>query len=206
MNSDEARRIAEQAQTYLQKKYNQDFQIISLIDKSIDVPYEEIHLCPATNPEDMVTVYHSQELNDENFYFSDNYYRIIVRDEFEKKIHSIIDSRFDRCKIFFGFTASFFPDELDASFSLDDALEKYSDALFVNIFVFIPEENAHAVDSTWKDIWNDYQANRIACYFAFYGLNDTDFHLMDGEAFKHFWSINHAARPIIAKTVGKIGG
>lgn len=190
---------AEQALAYLQDKYNQEFQIISSIDSSLDVPYDEIFFQTSTYPNETVTVFRKKDNN--GFYFVDDYYKLIVSDEYNELLQSVIGSCLSEKKVYFDFTADYYPAELDASYSLVDALNNFSDSLFANIYVFVPSSTSDMSEKLRSEIENTLRSNGMICYFALYEINDNDYSSLDSNSYEEYLSSNYQLNPVFKTTV-----
>ena len=201
MDNNKSSIIADQARTYLREKYDQDFQTISIIDKSIDVPFEELCFRPDNYPEEVVTVYRYKSKDGEGHYFTDDFYRVIIRDDYKTKIQTIIDGKLKRNIFCFNFTASYFPDELDVSYGLDKALENFHVSLFANIYVFVPQNENGITENTGDALENEFRNNSIDCYFAIYEVDNSSFDSLTEENCKSYLSDHYELKPVCKRTV-----
>lgn len=194
-------KIEEQTCAYMREKYHQEFQMVSYASGSIDVSFDEISLHSEKFPEADIKVYRDRKADGSGFAYSDNYYGFLVHDAYNEKLHSIIAPQKEQCKFFFSFTASYYPDALNASVGLEEALSKYSESLFTNIFVYIPESDADFSEETWNSIKKELQENKMPCFFAAYVLDEADYDSLCEENYKEYLSKHYKLKSLVSETV-----
>ena len=117
-------------QNYLFHKYNEEFEVSGFFGATIaGHPTNQLTCCPKNgNPQtDAFNVVRKNTLSIGSRRFaSDNYYGIIIRDEYEKYISDIVSKYFDEFKVFVRFNFSglsntkYMSDEFDKNTSLAD--------------------------------------------------------------------------------------
>lgn len=185
--------LNEQAKAYLEEKYNESFTIKASIDKSIDVQYEELFFISETHPDDIVTVYH--EKDDSGYYFQDNYYGILVRNEYEQKLKNIIGKHLENYKVYFNFTASYFPDDLNASSSLSDAMQNYENSFYANVYLFISDKSIDGQSADYSEIPNELEAQKMYCYFAVYEVTEEKYSSFTEDNYGEYLSSSYKLNP-----------
>ncbi len=143
-------------QNYLFHKYNEEFDVDGYFGVKISGnPQNQLTCCPKNgNPQtDSFNVVRKKNLSiGSRLFASDNYYGIIIREDYEKYISDIVSKYFDEYKVFVRFefsglsNAKYMSDEFDKNTSLEDFFDYQKD-----------ENNIRAQNTANLSIMLDYQ-------------------------------------------------
>lgn len=171
-------------QNYLFHKYNEEFEVSGFFGATIaGHPTNQLTCCPKNGNKatDCFNVARKNTLSIGSKRFaSDNYYGIVIRDDYEKYISDILDDYFDEFKVDVKFEWSglsnvkYMSDELNKSISLKDFFEyqkKNGEAHnAVCIYIYLtPEEyknNDSVIDSIIKKVHDE---SRCVTMYFYYG-------------------------------------
>jgi hypothetical protein len=118
MNSDKAAYLA-----YLSDKYGTEFLPISLASGDLLTDYDEFRAyASGSDPDrDYTTVY--KTVKDGVVSYEDNYFGILIRDEYERRVADICRTEFNKAAVFIdSYTVSVFDPSLGKDSTLDDAI------------------------------------------------------------------------------------
>ena len=191
--------VVEQALTYLQNKYDQNFTIIASIDGSLDVPYDEMFFQSESYPGEIITVYRKKDHNE--FYFFDDFYKVIVNDEYDRLLQSVVSGILNENKIYFNFVASYFPTELDASYNLEEARNSFDLSFAANIYVFVPNGRFDISEDMCKEIESALRSCEIHGYFALYEIEDVDYSSLSKNSYESYLSGHYQSNPVFKVTL-----
>ena len=117
---------------YLYHKYNEEFEVSGFFGATIaEHPTNQLTCCPknGNTATDSFNVVRKNTLSVGSRRFaSDNYYGIIIREDYEKYVSDIVSKYFDEFKVFVRFEFSgisntkYMSDEFDKNTSLEDFL------------------------------------------------------------------------------------
>ena len=140
---------------HMKEKYGVDFLPISLATRGIDVSYDEFRCyVEGTNKEtDFITV--CRKGTGKDVYYEDNYFGLLVREEYESRIAKVCKMEFENISVFSKFRKMYFNDDLGVDSSLDDAFaigERMS--TFTEIFIEVRDLTDAQIESKCKSVIN----------------------------------------------------
>lgn len=125
---------------YLGDKYDDTFYIDETISPGIDVRYYEYHCHSSKYPDEKFVVYK------ENGKYKDNYYGILVSQQYQDSLNNILAKYFDNFKVYFRFINNFFDDEFTQVSELNKYINENPQNFFIDVFVYSCDEAAKNVD------------------------------------------------------------
>lgn len=181
-------------QNYLYHKYNEEFDINGYFGATIaGHPTNQLTCCPKNgNPQaDAFNVVRKNTLSIGSRRFaSDNYYGIIIRDDYEKYISDIVSKYFEETKVyaFFNFSglsnAKYMSDEFDKSTSLEDFFDfqrkKQKGCNSVYIYIYVLSDISVQESEIINDcLINDIRKNISLASVNLKVFNDDEFYKID---------------------------
>ena len=125
---------------YLSDKYDDTFFVDETISPGIDARYYEYHCHSSMCPDKKFVVYK------EDGKYKDNYYGILVGQQYQASLNNILAKYFDGFKVYFRFINNFFDDEFTQVSELNKYINKNPQNFFIDIFVYSCDETAKDVD------------------------------------------------------------
>lgn len=125
---------------YLSDKYDDTFFVDETISPGIDARYYEYHCHSSMYPDKKFVVYK------EDGKYKDNYYGILVGQQYQASLNNILAKYFDGFKVYFRFINNFFDDEFTQVSELNKYINKNPQNFFIDIFVYSCDETAKDVD------------------------------------------------------------
>ena len=125
---------------YLSDKYDDTFFADETISPGIDVRYYEYHCHSSRYPDKKFIVYK------EDGKYKDNYYGILVGQQYQDSLNNILAKYFDSFKVYFRFINNFFDDEFTQVSELNKYINENPQEFFIDIFVYSCDETAKDVD------------------------------------------------------------
>ena len=123
---------------YLETKYNDTFYVDETISPGIDVKYYHCH--SSQHSDKQFVVYK------ENGKYKDNYFGILIHQQYLNILNSILSNYFDDFKVYFRFINNFFDDDIVEINELSKYLRECPEQFFVDIFIYTSEENAEEIN------------------------------------------------------------
>ncbi len=169
-------RKKEKVLSHLESKYGESFEIVSFYGENIDMPYDEI-ICQNKNGELFSVSIENDGLKQ---IIHDDYYGIVIADEYREYVEEILDHYISDYKYFFNFTCGHFEDEFDASTQLSEALDVNATGMFTNNIVFVNQNTAKQLDEALFDaLCNELRENSLEIYLAIYEKDDSEYAIID---------------------------
>ena len=137
-------KIKDEIVSHLHQKYGKDFIPVNLVMKGVTADYDQLSLYPADGNKDTDSFYAYRHIDNGKASYKDNYFEILVRDEYEQTVAAYASGNFNKTKVFSKFNAQYSPDsevywpnELVIGSTLDDAKKRNTNLnsqtmLFVN--------------------------------------------------------------------------
>ncbi|MBP3441240.1 MAG: hypothetical protein J6L62_00415 [Clostridia bacterium] len=161
-----------QALNHLNEKYDEPFEVISHIPKSIDVGYDEI-ICKNTRNEKIRVLIYDDE---NNYEIHDDYYGTLKKAEYKNLLSDSISAGISEYKHFVSFRAGHFDNEYTKDISLSVALKENPTQFYCNNYIFVSETVAEQfTESAFDEICNDLKSRGYSLYLAVYKVSDSDF-------------------------------
>lgn len=148
----ERKTINSDVTNYLETKYGDTFYVDETISPGIDVRYYEYHCHSSQHPDRRFVVYK------EDGKYQDNYFGILIRQQYIDLLNSILSNYFDDFKVYIRFPANFFGDDVVEVSEWSRYLREYSQQFFVDIFIYTDDENAKKIniDSLTNELKNEF--------------------------------------------------
>lgn len=125
---------------YLGNKYDDTFFVGETISPGIDVRYYKYHCHSSKYPDEKFVVYK------ENGKYKDNYYRILISQQYQDSLNNILAKYFDNFKVYFRFINNFFDDEFTQVSELNKYINENPQNFFIDISVYSCDEATKNVD------------------------------------------------------------
>lgn len=125
---------------YLSDKYDDTFFVDETISPGIDVRYYEYHCHSSKYPDKKFVVYK------EDGKYKDNYYGILVGQQYQDSLNNILAKYFNDFKVYFRFLSNFFDNEFTQVSELNKYINESPQEFFIDIFVYSCDETAKDVD------------------------------------------------------------
>lgn len=163
-NSTVFSKSSENVLNYLSNKYPNEssFTIDEQVGYGVDVNYTEYY-CHSANNQRFV-VYENEDGS-----FQDNYYGVLIYDDYKNRLDNILSDYFDNYKVYIRFTSNFFDDDVIDVDKFDDYLENDPQQFFADYFIFTDD----AVDNLDIDKLTDDLKNEFKNYFISINIVDT---------------------------------
>lgn len=135
-NSTVFSKSSENVLNYLSNKYPNEssFTIDEQVGYGVDVNYTEYY-CHSANNQRFV-VYENEDGS-----FQDNYYGVLIYDDYKNRLDNILSDYFDNYKVYIRFTSNFFDDDIIDVDKFDDYLENDPQQFFADYFIFVSEDD-----------------------------------------------------------------
>lgn len=161
---------------HLESKQGESFEIVSFYGENIDMPYDEI-VCKNQNG-DLFYSYIKKENGKQVIH--DDYFGIVIADEYRMHVEEILDRYISDYKYFFNFNCGHFDDNFDASTKLPEALETNQDQMFSNSYIFVNKSTAAKIDdATFDAMCSELRESGLLLYVAIYQKDDSDYEIID---------------------------
>ena len=170
MNDNEKK---DRALAYINKKYGENFEIVSFFARNIDMPYDELIVSNSQKQKCKVYI----EENDLGIeIIKDEYYGIIKSDEYKQMIREVLDQFLPEYKYFSDFSANYFDDIYDRDYELKDALMNEEMQFYSKNYIFISSEIASQInESVYSDITFSLKMCNLKLYIAFYIVSNEEY-------------------------------
>lgn len=144
VNKSEQQIVAEMKEHLTSKYGNIEYDIEGFLASGWDQPYDVLNLTTKVNGiKESFSV--ERYVDGDEYIFTDNYFGLVVRDEFEKKISEIACKYFSEFRVFAGMTSNNYPNSLTNKSSFEDLLE-VKDELRDITFIVIVDETFQSTD------------------------------------------------------------
>ncbi len=185
--------IPQKAKKYLENKYGESFILNSSIGSSTDQSNYEIFFYSESHPNNIVKVYY------ENKEFKDNYYGILINDEYKLMLDSILNKHFNQIKYYFNFTANYFDSSLVNKNQFQDAISHFKESFYSNTLIFINDDN-NLTEYEFNNILNELQNKGLTGYIAIYRLSTSEYDSITDSNYNKFLSESYEIKPIFKAT------
>ena len=169
--------------TYLSDKYGKEFEPVPIDNPDIITRPDMLIACEkgASLDRNCVTVYKA-ESNGVPVY-SDNYFGVLIRPEYEARISTYAQNRFPNAKVYItGYAETVFDSSLNLETSLDDVITaKKCPTASVCILAKLSSEDMARFDSAVSSVAKDIGAAGIPCSIKVYGVSADTFNAITYE-------------------------
>ena len=179
---------------YMEEKYGEGFTVFDSIEGDIDINHEEFYCNSDSMPGKTITVFRNSDGS-----FSDNYYGMIVKDEFSDIVTLIIDSEQKECKVFCRFTADFFDNRYTKQVALKDALAEQPYQFHAIICVFSSDNKID--DERIQNILEKLRKSYIFSTLRCYSIGKEDYAILTADNFKSYVENSAALSPYFETTI-----
>lgn len=124
---------------YLEDKYNEEFTIISIQGKEFLEPLNvaKVFVYPTKGDKERDRFQAERTMTDGKASFADSYFGLLIRDEYNERISSVVSKYFDRFAVDSSFgNSTYFSNEYDETKSLQDAIDGGQD-IFSNVNILV---------------------------------------------------------------------
>ncbi len=166
--------FAGEAQKYLENKYHQKFDLVTVIYPSMDIPYAEILFSSDAYPNEKIVVCRDSGT------FSDNYYGIMAKAVCRDRIQTILNRHIQDAKFTFYFTSSYFPDEAVDMDDFDSYRVRYPEHFRTDIHILVPS-SAGQDQKLFDAVCSDLQSEHFGGYVALYPLAPEQYGALDSQ-------------------------
>lgn len=162
VDKNSAEYIKDTAISYLEQKYHKKFKPIGLEKASWAYHYDNLTVYAEGDDKKTDYFHIYRKTVNGKYVFTDNYFGILARDEYEKKISNIVKDYFPEFKLYSSFDAESFPDKLTSKSTLSDA-DKTGANLYVstNIFVVPTLKDKQEVNENFKLLISKMAKNKL---------------------------------------------
>lgn len=114
--------------SYLEKKYDKKFTVINVKGKEfLDNNNVDLFVYPEGGDREKDRFTATRKDGDGKYVFEDNYFELLIKGEYEEKVHEIAKEFFPECKVSASFEGKSFPDEFNSKSTLQDVINKGED-------------------------------------------------------------------------------
>ncbi|MDS0525621.1 hypothetical protein NNC19_08025 [Clostridium sp. SHJSY1] len=125
---DHTERAQKQIVSYLEKKYDKKFTVINVKGKEfLDNNNVDLFVYPEDGDREKDRFTATRKNGDEGYIFEDNYFELLIKDEYQEKVHEIAKEFFPECKVSASFEGKCFPYEFNSKSTLQDVIDKGED-------------------------------------------------------------------------------
>ncbi len=155
---------------HLEKKYGEKFLPIFLEPSGFQIDYDELQFYKeGTDPE--TDKAHIAKFNrDGKVKYIDNYFGLIIREEYENIIKGVVEKIFGECKVYATFDADSFSDNLKRGNTYEDAIRNGE---FINSLIYIYIDNKAnniLLKEKEEELTNLLKKVKIKGYYTIYSM------------------------------------
>lgn len=185
--------------TYLEKKYDEQFDIVSFTAANIDMPYDYV-VCKNSRGE-RFAVYIEQE--DDQQIIRDGYYGILKAEEYRDIIKKILSAYLPEYKYFYNFTASYFDNQYDSDYLLQDALADNKTQFFSRNYIFVSERTREKLsEAVFEEMVAALRKHGLTMYIALYSVPEDRFCVIDEtQDVNLYLPTDYKAEPMFKRTI-----
>lgn len=188
---------------YLSDKYDTDFLPISLASGDVLTDHDEFRAyVSGSDPErDYVTVY--KTVKDGVATYEDNYFGILIRDEYERRVAEICRTEFDTAAVFIDrYTVSVFDSSLGKDSTIEDALAMGARLIALKfIFVELPDGDTAGFDAAADRICAALKEAKLTGTVKIYGLAPGEINSINAGNYKDFLPDYYTADGVVTLAI-----
>lgn len=125
--------LKEETLAYLLEKYGKEFEIEDMTPVTLDNTYDEVLCRELEEPREQFHVFREPE--DDGFSFVDNYYGVVVKDEYAQLLGGLIVNGFESFNMEYRFLADYFDDKYTQDYPLCEAVKETPEQFLSDVAV-----------------------------------------------------------------------
>lgn len=162
ISNDENEIIAEM-RTHLSEKYGDiNYKLISFVPAGWEHSYDLLNISVEKDGNEYIRV--ERHKDDNGYYYKDNYFGLLIRDEFENEVLECASKHFDDFMVYADLKSDNYPNSLDDSSTFEDFLNVKEELDHIIFFVIVNDtfENTAEFNNAAKAFVDDWAQIGIA--------------------------------------------
>ncbi len=128
------KRLEEEALAYLEEKYDETFHLVSMNERGVDIPYDQLFFYSESHENEIFKVYKGDDS------FTDNYYGVLIADDYQAILEDSISTYIPDFKVYFVFPVWSFNNEFTQDTDLYAAMSQNKEQFYATVNLFSHKE------------------------------------------------------------------